>query len=135
MDLELLDRRCCIDVMRIIYSYIPKREVVWVTKQSNVAHHDIVQELMVEKRVYDAYIRMVMRVDLDFVMTRIMTNHTNPTWGKRKYTYKKTKYTNYYHFMDCYMFDNNAHKCRDLLFSIVYKKQYKKIHRHIPWTN
>lgn len=119
---------------RHIFSYIPPYELVWVQKQHYLnKHYFIDTNLKLQKR-YESYIRHIIRKDLDFVLTTILTRVNNHHWLK-KYQYRHTKYSNFYHFMDCFSFDNNAFKCRSALFTNVFKKKYKKIHRHIGWTN
>ena len=117
-----------------ILSYIPSKELLWVQKKIYLTnHHYIDTEIKVQKR-YESYIRHIIRKDLDFVLCTILKTIKNHHWSK-KYQYRNSKYQNYYHFMDCFAFENNAFKCRSVLFTNVFKKKYKKIQRHIGWTN
>jgi len=135
-NIDMIEKyRICDDIRRVIFEYIPKEVLIWTTRENYQLYHRSLQPLLVSKRMYDSYIRNIIRNDYDFVLETIMKTHDVSMWRKKKYSFKNIKYGNYIHFLDCYTFENGAHKCRGLLFSNVYKKEYKKIYRSISWTN
>ena len=127
--------RLCYELVDIIHSFLPREVLIWTNRENYRRYHHMLQDILKHKGMYDNYIRKIIRDDSVFIFNLIMETHTIVGWKKRKYVYRDTKYTNYFHFLDCYMFDNNATRCRDVLFTNVYKKKYKKICRSIAWTN
>jgi len=125
----------CDDIKREIYSFIPKHHLMWCSKEYYLECHSVLHQFLLSKSLYDTYIRNVIRRDLHFVFSTIMSRHHNPGWKKKRYHFRNVKYENYFHFMDCFMFENNAHNCRNMLFTNVFRKKYKKINRNIAWTN
>jgi len=88
---------------------------------------------MIEKTLFDSYMRMIIRNDFDFIFKNIMNSKLALQIWKKKYNYSNAKYINYYSFVDYYAFNNNSHKIRSVLFTNVYRKKYKKICRSKEW--
>lgn len=134
--LELIDKyNLCNEIRDIIYNYLPNNILMWTTREKYINHHYCLQKILESKKLYDNYIRYIIRNDFDIIFELVISTHNVSSWKKKKYVFRNVKYTNYFHFLDCFMFDNNAHKCRNTLFTNVYKKKYKKIQRSIAWTN
>ena len=125
----------CDELKNEIYEFIPRAYLVWTNKEYYTNYHGSIQRFLVDKSLYDAYIRHIIRKDLHFPLSIVITTHQNPTWKTKRYKFRNAKYENYLHFMDCFMFENNAHKCRNVLFTYVFRKKYKKTNRNISWSN
>ena len=123
------------EVVNIIYSFLPRKMLMWTNKKHYKEGHPELQTLLLSKNMYDNYIRHIIRNDLDIVFSVIIETHKTEKWNKGRYKFKNIKYTNYIHFLDSFMFDNKATKCRNIMFSKFYRKKYKQIHQRIPWSN
>ena len=137
MVLELIENNLEEHIKNEIYSFIPVENLFWVEKKYYVKNHSYLQSYIqsLSKSMYDNYIRFVIRHDFDFIFETILNTHNIHFWKSQKYNFKGVKYQNYFHFLDCFMFENNAHKCREILFTNVFRKKYKKICRSIAWSN
>lgn len=134
--LELIEKyNLCKELRDVIFSYFSKYQLIWLNKKNYVLHHKCLQYILKEKQMYENYIRTITRADFYFVFENILKTHNISGWNNKKYNFKNVKYENYIHFLDCFMFENDSVICRDILFSIVYKKKYKKTNRFIEWTN
>lgn len=120
-----------------IYSFLPHESLFWVEKKIYIKNHSHLQTRFnnTSSSLYNNYIRFIIRNDFDFILKTILNQHNTHSWGSKKINYGRVKYRNYFHFLDCFMFENNSHKCRELLFTIVFRKKYKKIYRSIAWSN
>lgn len=129
--------RCltCIDIhiVSYIYTYVPRHVKVWLNKTNYVSKHTVVTDLIKSKHLYDSYLRNILRNDLSFVFDTILHQEYDRLWEVKKYVYKKRTYRNYNEFMDKFIFENSAHRCRDVLFNNVYRKKYRKIRNNISW--
>lgn len=125
----------CPHVRNNIFEFIPKDTLLWVSRDYYQNNHCFLQRILTEKKMYDNYIRFIIRNDYDIIFNLIIGTHDISTWKRGAYKFRNIKYANYIHFLDCFMFRNNASKCRQLLFTNVYKKKYKKIQRNIAWSN
>jgi len=133
INLESVNKTFCFYIKKYIYSFIPKDHLIWTTKECYLQNHDVIVNLMIEKGLFDSYIRMIIRKDFDFIFEHIMSTKLALRNWKQKYQYGNTKYLNYYSFIDYYAFNNNSHKIRSMLFTNVYRKKYKKICRSKEW--
>ena len=125
----------CDDIRNMIYEYLPNNVLIWTKREKYTKYHHCLQDILESKRMYENYLRYVIRNDFDIIFEIIINTHDISSWKNKKYVFRNVKYSNYLHFLDCFMFDNNAHKCRSILFTNVYKKKYKKIQRNIAWSN
>lgn len=86
-----------------------------------------------KKITNNRYIRMIIRKDLYYILSKIMCKKYN-NWKKiRNYYYNGDKYTNYLVFLEQMCIKYNSNKCRgeinnySLNDSNLRKKRYKKI--------
>lgn len=133
IDLIRFNKIFYIDIKKYVYSFIPRHYLVWTTKEYYLQHHNTIINLMIEKTLFDSYMRMIIRKDYDFIFETIMNSTLAIRSWKKKYNYGNAKYINYYNFVDYYAFNNNAQKIRSILFTNVYRKKYKKIYRSKEW--
>ena len=134
--LDLIERyKLCNEIKNIIMSYLPKSVSLWLTKENYESNHYILQKILYEKRMYDSYIRMIARKDMYYPFEIILQNHDLSLWAKKKYCFSGVRYHNFIHFLDSFMFNHDSCICRDILFTYVYRKKYKKINTSIEWTN
>lgn len=134
--LELIEKfNLCVEIREIIKSYIPKSVSLWLTKDSYETDHYILQPILNNKRMYENYLRMIARKDMYYPFELILQSHDLSLWANKKYYFKGVKYHNYIHFLDSFLFDNDSCICRDILFTYVYRKKYKKINTSIEWMN
>jgi len=135
IDMRALNKTItCVHVKWIIYSFIPRQQLLWTTKKDYTQQHECIEKIMRDKSIYDTYMRMIIRNDMHFVCEIILRSKSCKRGWENKYKYGNTTFTDYYHFIDGYAFDNNATKVRDILFTNVYRKKYKKIRRDIEWN-
>lgn len=133
--IALINKLICLDIKRYIYKFIPPKFLVWSTKEHYQSQHHHIEHFLQERKLFDSYVRMVIRKDLDFVLEMLLHPSTRVINWKKPFTYKKIKYANYFHFIDCLSFENHATKCRTLLFDNVYRKKHKKVYSSISWIN
>jgi hypothetical protein len=134
--LNLIEKyKLCNEIKDIIISYLPKSVSLWLTKERYETNHYILQSILNEKRMYDNYLRMIARKDMYYPFEIILQSHDLSLWAKKKYFFSGVKYHNYIHFLDSFMFEYNSCICRDILFTYVYRKKYKKINTSIEWMN
>lgn len=122
-----------IHVLSHIYTYVPCRIRVWLNKTNYISNHTSVTTMIKSKHLYDSYLRNILRNDMSFVFDTILQQEYNRLWDIKKYTYKKRTYRTYSEFMDKFIFENNSHRCRDVLFNNVYRKKYRKMRNNISW--
>ena len=67
LKLESVNKTFCFYIKKYIYSFIPKDHLVWTTKEYYLQNHDVIVNLMIEKGLFDSYIRMIIRKDFDFI--------------------------------------------------------------------
>lgn len=137
MVLELINKYLDDYTKNRIYSFLPHECLFWVEKKIYIKNHSHLQTRFnsTSSSAYNNYIRFVIRNDFDFLFDTILNQHNIHNWNSKKFKYGRVKYQNYFHFLDCFMFENNAHKCREILFTNVFRKKYKKIYRSIAWSN
>jgi len=118
-----------------ICKYIPYDVRAWLNKTNYISNHKYVSCLVKKKQLYDSYLRNIIRNDMSFVFDTIMQQDYNRYWDIKKYVYKKKSYRSYSEFLDKFIFENNSHRCRDVLFNNVYRKKYRKIRNNISWRH
>ena len=127
-----------IELLDIIYSYIPKTVSVFLTKKNYIKYHHFIRN-MIDMTKIEKYIRSMVRQDNDFVFERLLYENYKRWLNMRKYYYKECIYANYLNFLESYAIDNESSKCRTLLIKLfeeegLKKNQHKKnVVRYIRW--
>lgn len=133
IEMTLINKVLCLDLKRYIYEFIPHKFLVWSSKEHYQSQHHHIEHFIQERNLFDSYVRMVIRKDMNFVLEMLLHSSTRIINWKKQFIYKKIKYASYFHFIDCLSFENHAIKCRNLLFDNVYRKKHKKVYTNLSW--
>lgn len=126
----------------IIYSYIPLKKLLFVTKSIYTTNHSLVKSC-IRKDQYENYIRDMIRRDNAFVLDMLLRENFERWLFFKKYYYNVTVYSNYIYFLMEFSIINHSDNCKNvvkqyLVESGLSKNQHKKktsqsIRRR--WTN
>jgi hypothetical protein len=126
------------ELIREIYTYIPKTVTVFLTKKNYLKYHHLLRK-HINKRNIENYIRAIVRQDNDFVLKQLLVENEKRWLNMKKCYYKHCIYTNYVTFLESYAIDNESTKCRDLITNFfqelgLSKNQHKKnVIKYIRW--
>ena len=129
-----------LELVDIVYSYIPKSVTTFLSKKNYIKDHNLIRKL-INKRNIEQYIRTMIRQDNDFVFKHLLVENYNRWLNMKKYYYKECIYGNYLNFLESYTIDNESTKCRKILIKFLEeqglrKNQHKKNrHRYIRWKS
>lgn len=131
------------ELMREIYSFIPKSSKIFFNKPLYIKFHKCLKSVLLRNNLYDSYIRSIIRSDLDFVFGQIFTENCEYWIKCKKYTYKNKTFSNYMYLLEQLCIETESTKCRNkirffLEQSGLLKNQHKnKISKVIKrqWTN
>lgn len=129
-----------LELVDIVYSYIPKSVTIFLSKQNYIKDHHLIRKL-INKRNIEQYIRTMIRQDNDFVFKQLLVENYNRWLNMKNYYYKECIYANYLNFLDSYTIDNESTKCRKILINFIEeeglgKNQHKKNrYRYIRWKS
>ena len=129
-----------LELVDIVYSYIPKSVTTFLSKKNYIKDHNLIRKL-INKRNIEQYIRTMIRQDNDFVFKHLLVENYNRCLNMKKYYYKECIYGNYLNFLESYTIDNESTKCRKILIKFLEeqglrKNQHKKNrHRYIRWKS
>ena len=128
-----------IELVGLIYEYIPKIAKVFLSKQMYLEDHMIIRNY-INKMNIEKYIRTIIRQDNSFVLNQLLIENVKKWLNMKKYYYKNCIYANYLIFLDSYSLENESTKCRQLILSLLEelgltKNRFKKknIIRYIRW--
>ena len=128
-----------IELVGLIYEYIPKIVKVFLSKQMYLEDHMIIRNY-INKMNIEKYIRTIIRQDNSFVLNQLLIENVKKWLNMKKYYYKNCIYANYLIFLDSYSLENESTKCRQLILSLLEelgltKNRFKKknIIRYIRW--
>jgi len=127
-----------IDIIEIIYSYIPKFVTIFLTKKDYVEEHYLLKNY-INKRDIENYIRAMIRRDNDFVLKHLLVENYTRWISIKKYYYKGAIYENYLFFLKAYCIDNESINCKNVLIKLfeelgLSKNQHKKkTYNYIRW--
>jgi sugar-specific transcriptional regulator TrmB len=125
-------------IIDIIFEYIPKTNVIFLnTTYYKLYHHFLKPHI----RLYESYIRDVIKRDNDFVFKEILRENNDRLIKCKKYRYKDMIFNNYIYFLQYFCIEHNSEKCRQLLIEELSKRNLcknlhkKKIVKYIKWRN
>jgi hypothetical protein len=128
-----------IELIGMIYEYIPKIVKVFLSKQMYLEDHMIIRNY-INKMNIEKYIRTIIRQDNSFVLNQLLIENKKKWLNMKKYYYKNGIYANYLIFLESYSLENESTKCRQLILSLLEelgltKNRFKKknIIRYIRW--
>ena len=134
----LLIQRMPDDVIKHIKEYIPFEILLWLDKKTYIDYHHLVKTKI---KVYENYIRDLLRRDNSFVMNLIMKENFKKWIYYKKYVYKNIMYSNYVYFLLGFCIDHNSNNCMNIIKkylneSGLSKNQHKKnVITNIRWSN
>jgi len=127
-----------IELVDIVYSYIPKSITMFLTKKNYIETHYLIRQF-IDKIKIEQYIRAMVRDDNYFVFSQLLVENYQRWLNMKKYYYKECIYGNYLNFLESYAIDNKSSKCRKLILNLfeeegLNKNQHKKnTTRYIRW--
>jgi len=128
------------EIMDHIYEYIPIRFLLFVRKSIYIQNHSLIKTI-IPRNQYENYIRDMIRRDNHFVFAQLMRENAEHWLLMKKYSYKRTIFSNYIYFLLDYCIENESDHCKRILQNYLKesglsKNQHKKnIHTNIKWTN
>jgi hypothetical protein len=126
------------ELIREIYSYVPKIVKVFLTKKNYLKDHHLIKHY-INKKDIENYYRAMIRRDNDFVFKQLLVENQQKWFNMKKYYYKTCIYANYITFLESYTIENESTKCRRLINNLfselgLSKNQHKKnIIKYIRW--
>jgi len=127
------------EIINMIGGFLPPKMLMWLNKKFYIKFHKNVKS-MIDPKLYDNYIRDVVRLDNSFVFYYI-TKENIQRWVlcNKNINYKNAYYPNFVSFIIDYCIQNNATKCRNIVNNFLNssglgKNQHKKIrYLNIRW--
>jgi len=118
------------DIVRVVSEFLPIRTIMWLNKNFYIKYHKKVRS-MIAPKLYDNYIRDMVRLDNSFVFKFIAKENIMRWVCEKNIIYKNVSYPNFLSFLNDFTIRNNSTKCRNLLQSIfdemgLSKNQHKK---------
>jgi len=119
------------EIIMTIGAFLPPKTLMWLNKVFYVKFHKNVRS-MINRNLYDNYIRDMIRLDNSFVFYFIVKeNMKRWTICIKNLVYKNVYYPNFASFVIDYCIQNNATKCRNIVTEFLNtsglsKNQHKK---------
>ena len=127
------------ELVDIVYSYIPKKVTIFLTKTNYLSDHCYITNYMIHNGQIENYIRAIVRQDNDFVFKQLLKENHQRWLNMKKYYYRNCIHLNYIVFLESYAIDNESTKCRKLIGELfqelgLSKNQHKKnTIKYIRW--
>ena len=124
------------DLIQIIWEFLEPEIKVWINKEYYEKYHSVIQ-IMIPR--FDSFTRSMVRRDNDFTMQQIIQENLWRWIRIKKYFYEGRIYPNYMLFLLNYCVDNDAIKCKNILYRELEKYGLSKnLHkknriRNIRW--
>ena len=98
------------ELVDIIYSYIPHKVTLFLTKNMYLFNHHLIRNY-IKRYDIEEYFRTTIRKDNDFVFKiQLYENYRN--WiNLKQYYYKGQIFASYLYFINSYCYDNYSEKC------------------------
>jgi len=130
-----------IELIELIFDYVPKIVKLFLSKQIYLEDHWIVRKY-INKRDIENYIRAMIRQDNSFVFNQLLIENEKKWLNMTKYYYKNCIYGNYLIFLNSYSLENESTKCRKIIIKLLEelglsKNRFKKknIISYIRWKS
>lgn len=131
------------ELSREIYSFIPGLSKIFFNKPLYLRFHKYLKPFLLQKNLYDSYIRFIIRKDLVFVFIEIFLENCEYWIKCKKYTYKNKTFSNYMYLLEQLCIETESTKCRNkirffLEQSGLLKNQHKNKTSKVikrQWTN
>jgi hypothetical protein len=127
-------------IAHMVYTYIPYHVTVFLSKMNYISNHIMIRP-HIQHDSYENYIRAMVRMDNDFVLSILLTENSIKWASFKNYIYKGCVYYNYIHFLREYCIHNDSDRCKRIISthmkeSGLSKNQHKKNRdTNIRWTN
>lgn len=128
------------ELLDIIYSYIPERVIIFLTKKKYLQYHHTIKNYINKKNI-ENYIRTTIRQDNEFVFGQMLLENWYKWLSMKQCYYKHCIYSNYLIFLGAYCLENESVKCRKIIQEFFEKqglsknKHKKKAVKYIKWKN
>ncbi len=127
------------ELIGLIKCYIPKCVTIFLTKENYQRDHHLLLKTIIDKKLIEEYIRVMIRQDNDYVLYNLLVENQERWLGMKNYYYRSGIYNNYLSFLKSYCLDHDADNCYNLLINLfeelgLSKNQHKKnAIRYIRW--
>ena len=124
------------DLIQIIWELLEPEIKVWINKKYYKKYHSVIQ-LMIPR--FDSFTRSMVRHDNNFIMEQLIPENLWRWINIKKYPYEGRIYPNYMMFFLNFCIDNDAVKCKNILYRELEKYGLRKnLHkknriRNIRW--
>jgi hypothetical protein len=119
IDFNMSMNKLPLNIVEIIYDYIPKKYLVFTNKNNYKKYHSLLKSSI---NFYENYIRKIVRKDFDFIFETII-DENSCVWKKLKqYQYENNVYENYIYFILDYSIANESTKCKKIIKKFMNKK-------------
>lgn len=118
------------DIVRVVSEFLPIKTIMWLNKSFYIKYHKNVRS-MIAPKLYDNYIRDMVRLDNSFVFKFIAKENIMRWICNKNIVYKNVSYPDFLSFLNDFTINNNSTNCRNLLKTIfdemgLSKNQHKK---------
>lgn len=118
------------DLVRVVGSFLPKTTLIWLNKTFYRKYHKKIRGMIPEK-LYDNYIRGIIREDNSFVFSYIARENITRWTCSKNIIYKNVSYPNFATLLNDFCVANNSTNCRNILETLLdesglSKNQHKK---------
>jgi hypothetical protein len=123
IDLIKLKNIFPIELIKIIFSYIPYHNIIFLNKNYYFSYHNHLKINNIEK-----YVRNIIRFDNSFVFQMIINENLNKWLNIKKYLYNNIICYDYLSFINYFIIKNKANNCKKILDNLVGigKNEFKK---------
>lgn len=125
-------------IIDIIFEYIQKSNIIFLnTTYYKIYHHLLKKNI----KLYESYIRDIIRRDNDFVFKEIIRENNYRLIKCTNYIYKDMIFNNYIYFLQYFCIEHYSEKCRQLVLEELSKRNLcknlhkKNIVKYIKWSN
>ena len=130
------------DIVGEIYSFIPITSLYTLNKPLFIKYYPVItQKYTINDKVFQNYIRNLIRNDCDFKLRILLRNNLSKWIKPLNWKYKHDTYPSYLVFLKLLCYEYNSQRSKNLINSILNTRQskknkHKKIRcKNIKWSN
>lgn len=110
----LLIQTLPIELLDIIFSYIPEHKKAHLNKKYFKKYHYLLKNYIINNRTED-YIRNMIKRDCDFIFSRLLEENYNKWKKMSNYYYNSYEFYNYICFLCYFCEENDAVNCKNII--------------------
>ena len=119
------------DVIYIIYSWIPKTNLIHLNKNNYSNNHYLITTKFSNINKVETFTRKIIRNDWNYVFKIILNENFDKWMRMKKYIYASSIFENYIFFLLYFANENNSSLCKEIIKEKIQVKVNKKWHKNI----